>query len=164
MGQPLADVLNALTTAVVQYKPMALVGHDITNDLMLLVSEAVRCGLPIRNFLPLRRLLCTKHATVGLCAIPLPQHLRSEYSCDVEVERLSGGKSTHTRTAHSNLLKWPNLEESYQCVLGKPKSIWDTELSYSPLATQEQHDARGDVARCRVVLLYLLRAAERMKP
>ena len=114
-------------------RPVALVGHDVVPDAALLVSEALRIGLPASR-LPdvFGRLLCTKQLAVGQCGIPLPTHLRFDFLCDVLLHRLNGDPAALPRPS-STVYKWPNLDECYQLLVGAV--------------------ARGDVERCRLVLI-----------
>lgn len=126
VGKPLRAVLQQLTSAITRFHVAALVGHDIVNDITLLVGAAIRVGLPPQS-LAVGRLICTKVASHGLCAIPLPPGADNHNDDDV-------------------LLKWPNLTESYTTLVpNQTVELYPT------------HDARGDVSRCRDVLQVLLR-------
>lgn len=78
-----------------KYQPEAIIGHDVASDVSLLISEALRHGVPPTELrLPFARLVCThrvsvctvkkkskrapvgKHLAMGRCGIPLPEHLR----------------------------------------------------------------------------------------
>jgi hypothetical protein len=132
-GRPLVDVFETLNQVTKKYKPTAIVGHDIANDIVLLISEAMRCG--IGDLECFNYMICTKLLSTGPCAIPLPQHLCYRYPCDALIE-------PNTMHMLFGVLKWPNLEESYQLLVG------DTAASSEQF---EEHDARGDVARCRAI-------------
>ena len=106
LGRPLDAVLVDFLRTVEKHQPQAIVGHDVTGDVVLFVNEAIRAGVPVSGMhRAFRRLICTKHLTVGQCCIPLPLHLRYEYPCDVLLDRLCGGFSND-----GPLFKWPNLD------------------------------------------------------
>jgi hypothetical protein len=128
------DFVDTMTTV----QPTALVGHDVVGDAVLLVSEALRVGLPAAHLRDVfLRLLCTKQLAVGRCCIPLPHHLRYDFPCDAMLHRLNGdARSSQPPAAY----KWPNLDECYRMLVGSDE------------AEPPRHDARGDVERCRRVL------------
>lgn len=136
-GRPLVDVLQTLGAVTKKYQPTAIVGHDITNDVVLLISEAMRCGISQFDCLgPVAHLICTKLLSTGPCAIPIPKHLCYRYPCDAVIE-------PNTTDMVSGVLKWPNLEESYHLLVGDTSIVSDEQF--------QEHDARGDVARCRAI-------------
>ena len=149
-GSDLKDVLLKLHSHLHHYSPMAIVGHDVVNDLVLLVNEAIRVNLSLKTLFPLHRLLCTKLATIAVCAIPLPRHLRHDFPCDRILKRFGQLKKDELVMSNKKQsFKWPNLEESYKIVVNS-KTRHKKNKFNEPL-----HDARGDVARCRDIFLQL---------
>lgn len=140
-GRPLRTILANLAEVIREYRPTAIVGHDVHGDIALLISECVRSDLnPNIHFGDwLRQLICTKIGGAVPCGIPL-------------LSRRGGGGDVTGR------LKWPNLDECYQR-LCHSKVDWGTGGHLDP--TEEErwpaHDARGDVERCRAVFLSLIR-------
>jgi DNA polymerase III epsilon subunit-like protein len=108
-GRELRDVLQRLCGVVRRHAPVAAVGHDVAGDVVLLVSECLRCGLSptkLRGLLP-QRLVCTKLAATGRCGIPLPKHLRYPFPCDVQLQRITGRPPPDARDPAR--YKWPSL-------------------------------------------------------
>lgn len=156
-GLPLERVLVRLAAVVKRYAPQAIVGHDVASDVVLLVSECVRAGIPPDCFGCLfRKLICTKVAALPRCRIPLPQAAARRAPQQVLLPRRPRGrtkKRTWRPVAPAQLpappppqLKWPSLEESYD-ILVKDKTHLCGRFT--------MHDARGDVERCRAVFLGL---------
>jgi DNA polymerase III epsilon subunit-like protein len=143
-GAPLVDVLGRFLAFLTKHRPRALVGHDVTGDVDLLVTEALACGLSPAALTPLRRLICTKQLAAARCAIPLPPHLRDAHPCDGMV-RLLGGHIDAAPSGGSGCLKWPNLHECYGSLVREPMD-----------RRHPEHDARGDVQRCSSVFRALL--------
>jgi DNA polymerase III epsilon subunit-like protein len=141
-GKPLADVLQRFLTVLHTVSSNAIVGHDIAGDIQLIVNEAIRVGVRPTDLGPLRRLLCTKLLSIAQCRLPLPGHLQYEYPCDVVLQTLN----EHPPKKLSATYKFPSLEESYSHVVP---------LNDFP-PHHHAHDARGDVERCRAVLIHLL--------
>jgi hypothetical protein len=140
-GRPLNDVIQQLGQVMRQYQPRAIVGHDICNDIALLISEAVRCGIQPEDWFGQGvQLICTKLLSLGPCAIPLPMHLRYRYPCDAQLNT----KALDLDDLKYGLLKWPNLEESYRILVHTTEEM------------PQEHDARGDVARCRAIFSQLV--------
>jgi DNA polymerase III epsilon subunit-like protein len=145
-GAPLLDIIRRFLAFLTQHRPRALVGHDVTGDVDLLVTEALMCGLPPAALTPLRRLICTKQLAAARCAIPLPQHLREAHPCDGMVRLLGGNMDAVPGDGSgTGCLKWPNLHECYGSLVRDPP--------HQPLP---EHDARGDVQRCSSVFRALL--------
>jgi len=157
-GQPLADILQELFGCVRRNDPVAVVGHDVVGDVSLLVSEAVHAGLHLGQVIPagLHQLLCTRMLATRRCAIPLPLHLRYPFPCDLALQRLNqrrqvGSSATTDPSPPADdcpRYKWPSLEESYQRLT----------QDKAPAPQHANHDARGDVERCRAVLVAILAA------
>ena len=141
-GKPLQTVLHHFLTCLNQVSPTAIVGHDIRGDIQLLVNEAIRTGIHPAELAPLRRLLCTKELSIAQCRLPLPFHLQYEYPCDAVLEQMN---ETPPKKL-SCTFKFPSLEESYANLVNPD----DLPLQHNA------HDARGDVERCRAVLVHLL--------
>ena len=147
-GRALFRILHDFLAAMEAEQPVAMVGHDVVGDAALLVSEALRVGVPAQRLRALfLRLVCTKQLAMGHCCIPLPSHLRYDYPCpDALLHRLNGCVAAADPPEAPAPYKWPNLDECYQ-LLVRP------EEHAPPLP---RHDARGDVERCRLVLKRLL--------
>lgn len=136
-GRPVAAVLCALFHCLDVYQPRAVVGHDVVGDVHLLVSEAVRCGC-VSGRLPaaLSRLVCTRMLATHRCAIPRPGPPAPP------LRRRPGAAAAARRPG----FKWPSLRETYRLLVrdgGVPP-------------VHPDHDARGDVERCREVFLSIL--------
>lgn len=105
-------------------------GHDVVGDIKLLVSEAVRIGVRPMQLLHLRKILCTKELSVGVCRLPLPSHLQYEHPCDALLERMYGGSPGGMGLC---TYKWPTLSECY-----------DRIVSHATMPPSHScHDARG---------------------
>ena len=141
-GRPLLGILQTFLSVLQDVRPYAIVGHDIANDIQLLVNEAIHVGIPPASLCSLRTLLCTKELSIALCRLPLPQHLQYENPGDIILQTLN---DTPPRKQHF-VYKWPSLQESY-CLLVKKNEL---------PPNHHAHDARGDVERCRAVLVNLL--------
>ena len=113
VGNALHLVLTNFSRDMHAYGVECLVGHDVVSDVTLLVNEAVRCALSPSTFLPVRRLICTKLASIGLCAIPLHG---------------AGGAK----------MKWPKLTETYRHCGGGA----DTDEDIAPANHDARHDVR----------------------
>jgi DNA polymerase III epsilon subunit-like protein len=150
-GAPLGDVIRRFLAFLTQHRPRALVGHDVTGDVDLLVTEALLCGLPSAALTPLRRLICTKQLAAARCAIPLAPHLREAHPCDGMVRLLGGHLDAPPpggSGSGSGCLKWPNLHECYGSLVREKNG---------PTGPRHpEHDARGDVQRCSSVFRALL--------
>jgi hypothetical protein len=130
----------------------------VVGDVSLLVSEAVHAGLHLGQVIPagLHQLLCTRMLATRRCAIPLPLHLRYPFPCDLALQRLNqrrqvGSSATTDPSPPADdcpRYKWPSLEESYQRLT----------QDKAPAPQHANHDARGDVERCRAVLVAILAA------
>lgn len=143
-GRPLTEVIQQLGQVMKTHQPRAIVGHDICNDIALLISEAIRCGIHPHEWFgggQGLQLVCTKLLSLGPCAIPLPTHLRYQYPCDAQLDMLA----LDVNDTKFGLLKWPNLEESYRILVQATEEIMP-----------QEHDARGDVARCRAIFSQLV--------
>ena len=136
-GKPVERVIRRLMDCLQRVQPLAVVGHDITGDIKLLVSEALQSGVSPCAFLPLRRLLCTKELSAAFCCLPLPRRLLFDHPCLQTHE--------HAETTPRCRYKWPSLQESYDILVTHKTPV------------KGLHDARGDVERCRAVLLHLQR-------
>ena len=88
----LRDVLQTLADTLIFWKVQVIVAHDAVADVALIITEGIRCGLKPRALLPVLRLICTKLACHGICAIPLQDEVHGSW-------------------------KWPNLKESYDAVV-----------------------------------------------
>jgi DNA polymerase III epsilon subunit-like protein len=165
-GRSLFSVMQRFLHVVARYKPLAMVGHDVVADAALLVSEAIRVGLPTHVLRePFQHLLCTKELATGHCQIPLPAHLRYDFPCDLLLQRMNG--PTHGDHPPGPRFKWPNLDPGGRGALLRrsPRSPRCKECCQMLLGEDEEgvtprfppHDARGDVERCRRVLGRLLR-------
>lgn len=131
-GSEVTSVLTEFFHALETHCPTAVVGHDITGDVNLLISEAICHGLSCARVpAALQRLVCTRMLATQPCAIPLPMHLRFPYPCDATLQQLNGRSHPPTRRAATEhgpatgpctapLYKWPSLEESYNLL----ERIW----------------------------------------
>lgn len=147
----LRDVLGRLLDALDRHRPLAVVGHDIANDVVLIVTEALRCGIHPSRLRALQRLLCTKLYATGPCGLP-----QSRCGDSRITEPCSLPSSVHEyhpvfQDANQDLgfLKWPTLEESYRMLV--PDNV-------QRRLRHPVHDARGDVERCRAVFSAILRS------
>lgn len=104
-------------------------GHDVTGDISLLINECIRCGVPLQDLRPLRRLMCKKQMGVGRLRIPLPLHVSFDYPCELILCEMNSAVVQSDATP----FKWTSLEE---CVAAFDMSMDDT--VYPP------HDAGGD--------------------
>ena len=138
-GIPLRAALDRLFRCIETYKnidlfvprqkkrsvipPTAIVGHDIAGDVNLLVSEALHCGCSYSS-LPrsLTRLICTRMLATSRCAIPLPDHLRHPFPCDILLPPRP--KDSDERMV-ATPFKWPSLQETYNLLVRSKKN--DTE-------------------------------------
>lgn len=181
-GRTVGEVLIEFFRYLETHAPSAIVGHDITGDVNLLVSEAVLNGLSCSTVpSALHRLVCTRMLATQPCGIPLPPHLRYPFPCDATLQQLNdlnhqSQDSSVTRnqpihpTQRAPQYKWPSLEESYN-LLGRVHSTpvfsaGFTDRTIHPVNNQPQrettgngfpvHDARGDVERCRAVFVRLM--------
>lgn len=93
------DIITAIETLfqyLEHHQVDALVGHGIAGDVSLILSEALYCGMSANSFpKAFRQILCTKVATLHICAIPLP-----------------GGQ------VGQNGYKWPRLKEAQAVLCG----------------------------------------------
>ena len=142
-GRSLRDVLSDFLEALRSHDCMAIVAHDVVGDVTLLVSESLRAGLQPAACRAFRRLLCTKLLSAAHCRIPLPEHLRCEYPCDLFLRRLNGEVASNE--PHGPAYKWPSLAECCALLTRRQRTKFPA------------HDARGDVERCRLIFGQLLR-------
>lgn len=172
-GMDVRDVLFSFFRCIEQYSPDAIVGHDVMGDVNLLVSELLYQGCSSTS-LPstVCRLICTRMLATQPCAIPLPPHVKGGHRCDALLRRFNRSKGHNTlhplvvtasssamgdrkgRCARGTQFKWPSLQECYTLLVGK-----GTEgLKHA------NHDARGDVERCRAIFIRLLATSESVNP
>lgn len=153
-GQPLSVVLGRLTHTLERFRPIAIVGHDIVNDMALLVSEALRVRKCVPQLGPYAtRLICTKLATVALCRIPLASTVQKKHA--PPLPDVLCGSSSVEETDDDAHWKWPNLNEAYDRVV--TRMMHDDGSSPVRAATAlAHHDARDDVARCRDIFVRLV--------
>lgn len=88
-------------------------GHDVTGDISLLIRECIRCGVPLQDLRPLRRLMCTKHMGVGRLRIPLPLHVSFDYPCELILCEMNSAVVQSDAT--SNGLLWKNVLQPLTC-------------------------------------------------
>ena len=141
-GIPLRLALDRLFRCIDTYKstesllneqisvttPTAIVGHDITGDVNLLVSEALHCGCSYSS-LPrsLTRLICTRMLATSRCAIPLPDHLRHPFPCDILLPPRPKDKRDSNERIFVTPFKWPSLQETYNLLVRSKSKKNDTD-------------------------------------
>lgn len=177
-GRPAREVLTSFLSAMREHRPAAIIGHDIGRDAALLVSEALRQGLPAHELrVPFRRLVCTKHLAQGRCGIQargfISGPVKKQMPCWPNCVGLKIDGPKKKNLSPGGIPLPAHLRYAYPCDLllnrmdAWPSPPRDNALKWPSLeechrilvgpgmshgCRHPPHDARGDVQRCRQVI------------